>query len=67
MLDRVENAVRMASAPTARELPRAIAIAALRAMREPTDDMCNATDAGERPPSHVWRDMIDAALDNQET
>ena len=45
------------------------AIAAVKAMREPTDLMGNGLPAGYRPGSHsateIWRAMVDAALSEE--
>jgi hypothetical protein len=44
-----------------------VAIAAIEAMREPTEEMCFAPDmsgfdAHDMSTKHIWQDMIDAAL-----
>lgn len=45
------------------ELDKALAIAALKAMREPTEAMFKAGwDRGMRLPEFTWQAMIDAAI-----
>jgi hypothetical protein len=77
MVDRVADAIWRVNKETTglrfTDLIRAMAIAAINAMREPTDQMVDAVydqaDPGfcdepgdPTPPAEVWHQMIDAAL-----
>lgn len=70
MVERVKRAIQQVRPfPEGDKLATAMAIAAIEAMREPTNRMCVlATDylcdleAHWVEPDHVWRDMIDEAL-----
>ena len=66
MIERVAKAIDKTSQERGHRIPatamRHLAVAAIEAMREPTDAMINAP-SGEEYYETIWKEMIDAALD----
>lgn len=63
MIERVAKALTMYLQPTVNiKIDKAAAIAAIQAMRIPTDTMLDVVNYGRNSPYVTWIKMIDAAL-----
>jgi hypothetical protein len=66
MIERVSEAMRLRSIerghPIHPDMERHLAVAAIEAMREPTQEMVYTAEAEADSFDCVWRSMIDAAL-----